>query len=140
MSTVFGSTPQATTGASISSPEARATPATRPPRTSSVETSAPVRTSAPAAAAAASSALASAAGPPLANVVCPAAPPSFPAESARSTRAVPADHGPMAVKSDPRAARGPRTASDVNHSPTKSAAAIGTARVSSRAARALRRR
>ena len=69
---------------------------------------------------------ASAAGPPLANVVCPAAPPSFPAESARSTSAVPADHGPMAVNSEPRAASGPRTASDVNHSPTKSAAAIGS--------------
>ena len=35
--------------------------------------------------------------------------------------AVPADHGPIAVNSEPRAARAPRTASDANHSPTKSA-------------------
>ena len=34
---------------------------------------------------------------------------------------MPADHGPIAVNSEPRAASAPRTASDANHSPTKSA-------------------
>ena len=116
VSTVFGSTPHATTGASISSPEASATPGTRaaadeqastPPRR--------VRTSAPAAVAAASSARASAAGPPLANVVCPAAPPSFPAESARSTQR--GAGRPRPHRGEERATRGERAAHRIRREP-----------------------
>ena len=68
-------------------------------------------------------------GPPLANTVSPAAPPSLPAASASSTAVVPADHGPIAVYRTPRQAvrrRGsPRVAND---SATKSATAIASTR------------
>ena len=44
---------------------------------------------------------------PRRTTVCPAAPPSLPAESPSSTAAVPAVHGPIAVYRTPRAAIGP---------------------------------
>ena len=62
----------------------------------------------------------------------PAAPPSVPAESFRNTAAVPVDHAPIEVKSTPRVASGPRTASVSKTSCTRSATAIGKARIASR--------
>ncbi len=70
--------------------------------------------------------------PPRANTAVPAAPPSVPAESFRNTCAVPVAHAPIAVYSTPRVASGPRTASSSNTSWTRSATAIGSARIASR--------
>ena len=70
----------------------------------------------------------------------PAAPPSVPAESLRNTAAVPVAQAPIAVYSTPRVASGPRTASDANTSCTRSATAIGSARIASRPVRAPRSR
>ena len=129
----FGSRADATIGASISSPDARATPVTRPSRVVTSTTSAPVRISAPKPRAAAASASASAPGPPLAKTVWPAAPPSLPAESASSAAVVPIDRAPSAVNAMARIAIAARTGSLSNDSPTKSAMAIGRTRSSWRA-------
>ena len=90
--------------------------------------------------AACANASASAPVPPTGNTAVPAAPPSVPAESLRNTAAVPVAHAPIAVYSTPRVASGPRTASDVNTSCTRSATAIGSARIASRPVRAPRSR
>ena len=97
VSSRLGSRPDTTAGAAISSPDASATPVTAPSRVVTATTFGPVRISAPAARAAEASASDSADGPPFANTVSPAAPPSLPAASASSTAVVPADHGPIAV-------------------------------------------
>ena len=129
----FGSRPDATIGAAISSPEARTTPVTRPSSVATPTTSAPVRISAPKARAAAASASASAPGPPFAKTVWPAAPPSLPAESASSAAVVPIDQAPSAVNATARIATAARTGSLSNDSATKSAIAIGRTRSSWRA-------
>ncbi len=85
VSSCFGSSPETTARAVISSPDASATPVTTPSAVVTATTLAPVRISAPAARAAEASASDRADGPPLANTVSPAAPPSLPAASARST-------------------------------------------------------
>ena len=125
----FGSIPATTARALSSSPSASTTPVARPSREVIATTSAPVRISTPASRAADSSALTSAPGPPRANTVWPAAPPSLPAESPSSTAVVPADHGPIAVYWMPRQAIAARSASVSNDSATKSATAIGRTRV-----------
>ncbi len=129
----FGSRPEATIGAAISSPQARATPMTRPSAVVTAATSAPVRSSAPKARAAAARASLTAPGPPRATTAWPAAPPSLPAESARSVAVVPIDHAPRPVYCTARAATVARTASCSNASATKSATAIGRTRSRSRA-------
>jgi hypothetical protein len=128
----FGSAADTTRSASTSVPSASVTPRTRPSLDRISVTSEPVLISAPAALAADASAAASPCVPPRANTAVPAAPPSFPAESFRNTAAVPADHGPHAVKRTPRVERGPRMASSSNTSWTRSATAIGIARIASR--------
>ena len=110
--------PATIVGAEISSPVSSATPVATPSVEVIATTRAPVRISAPAACAADDSASATADGPPFANTVSPAAPPSLPAESASSTAVVPADHGPIAVYRTPRQASVARTASERNDSPT----------------------
>ncbi len=106
----LGSALDTTTRAWSSSPFARRRPIARCSFVSTSTTSAPVRISAPSDLAAEARASASAPGPPRANVDCPAAPPSFPAESPRNTAVVPADHGPIAVYCTARDATAPRTA------------------------------
>ena len=128
----LGSAADTTSVASTSVPSTSVTPTTRPARERIAVTSASVRISAPAARAAEASASASAPVPPRANVAVPAAPPSVPAESFRNTAAVPADHGPQAVYCTPRVDSGPRTASSSNASWSRSATAIGIARIASR--------
>ena len=124
----LGSTADTTARAPTSSPEESTTPTARPSVDRTAVTEAFVRISAPNERAAPSSAPASAAGPPLAKAVCPAAPPSFPAESDRSTAEVPAVHGPMAVNVTARAATAPRNSSRSNASPTRSATGMGRTR------------
>ena len=104
VSSARGSIAATTVRASISSPPASTTPEARSSRSAMRVTSASQRISPPAALTAPTSAAVSAPGPPRANTVWPAAPPSLPAESARRTPVVPADHGPIAVYSTPRAA------------------------------------
>ena len=129
MSTVLGSTAQATAGAVdlLAATRARR-PSTRP--LAGRAAASPPRRCAPRRrprGPRASSAEVSAAGPPRTNAVWPAAPPSFPAESASRTRAVPGR--PRPHRGEQRAAGGERAAHGVvtlNHSPTKSATAIGS--------------
>ena len=128
-----GSAADTTSDASISVPSASVTPRTRPsfdrmPDDLGRRCAHRRRR----AFAADSSALASAPVPPRANTAVPAAPPSLPAESFRNTAAVPVAHGPIDVNSTPRVASGPRTASSSKTSWTRSATAIGSARIASR--------
>jgi hypothetical protein len=131
----FGSMPPTTTGAEICSPEASATPVTRRSRDVTAATSTAVRISTPFDRAAPASASLSAPGPPRANTVCPAAPPSLPALSASRIAVVPADHGPTEQYCTPRHAIAARNASVSNASATKSATAMGSTRSTVRASR-----
>ena len=128
----LGSAVETTSGTSTSAPSARVTPCTRSPRVRIATTSCWVRSCTPRAVAAASSASASASVPPRAKTAVPAAPPSVPAESFSSTCAVPVAQAPIAVYRTPRVQSGPLTDSSSKTSWTRSATAIGSARIASR--------
>ena len=120
---------ETTARAAIDSPVDSVTPDAAPSAASIRATSTPVRISTPACRAAAASASASAPGPPTTNqplaIGCPS-----PAPSRSSSAALPADHGPRNEPSTPPAAIVARSGSLSNHSPTRSAAAIGIQRSS----------
>ncbi|OLB61358.1 MAG: hypothetical protein AUI11_10025 [Acidobacteria bacterium 13_2_20CM_2_66_4] len=123
----FGSALETIARAWISSPLVRTTPVAPPPATATWATSADVLIWTPAARAAAASASTSAAAPPFANQPVAIGSASV-APSSSSTAALPADHGPRNDPRMPPAARAARSGSLSNHSPARSATAIGIQR------------
>ena len=128
----FGSAPETTARAAISSPLARTTALTLPSLTRTRATSASVRISAPAARAAAAMASESAPMPPATKVAGPAECGSKAAWSSRFA-VVPLDQGPANIPWMPRPAIAARSSSVSNHSEAKSATAIGPQRSRRRA-------
>ena len=123
----FGSAPETTASAAISSPSARTTPVAVPSFTRICATSAFTRISAPALRADSASACVSAPNPPRGKEAEPTGCGS--AAARRSSTAVePADQGPSAVPKIPRAAIVARSSSVSKNSATKSATAIGPQR------------
>ena len=125
----FGSTPETTARAAISSPEASTTPVARPSFEVIAATSAPVRISAPAAARSRGERR------PTGRRARPARRRSrrprrrrCPPNPSSRIAAVPADHGPTDAYRTPRQAIAARTASVSNDSATRSATAIGRIR------------
>ena len=123
----FGSAPETTALAEICSPLASVTPVAVSSVTSIRVTSASVRISAPPDRAAAARASASAPGPPAVNHPVATGCPS-PAPSRSRMAAVPADLGPRKDPAMPPEATVARSGSLSNHSPTRSATAIGIQR------------
>ena len=118
---------ETTARAAMVSPEASVTPVAMPSAASMRATSTPVLISTPACCAAEASAPASTAGPPTANHPLATGCPS-PAPSISRTAVLPADHGPRNDPRTPPAAIVARSGSLSNHSPARSATAIGIQR------------